>query len=77
MKFELRSKTDNEVVDVLEMNDIGLKSVQSTFGSNTIIIEEDFVLSNEVCKSLGLKQGYTVKTGKYLLKEVSKGQYRG
>ena len=38
---------------VLEMNDTGLKSVQSTFRSNTIIIEEDYVLSNEVCKSLG------------------------
>jgi hypothetical protein len=60
---------------VLEMNDLGLKSVQSSFGSNTIIIEEDFVLSNEVCKSLGLKQGYKVKTGKYLIKTVSKGLY--
>jgi hypothetical protein len=60
---------------VLEMNDTGLKSVQSSFESNTIIIEEDFVLSNEVCKSLGLKQGYIVKTGKYLIKTVSKGFY--
>ncbi|CAM3673142.1 hypothetical protein FSS13T_26400 [Flavobacterium saliperosum S13] len=49
----------------LEVTKLGLESIIKTFGSKTIILEEDFTVSSEVCKQIGLKEGYTVKAGKY------------
>ncbi len=49
----------------LEVTKLGMESITKTFGSKTIILEEDFTVSSEVCKQMGLKEGYTVKSGKY------------
>lgn len=49
----------------LEVTKLGMESVKNTFGGNTIILEEDFTVSSEACKQIGLKEGYTVKAGKY------------
>lgn len=58
---------------VLEVTKIGMESINKRFSSNTIILEEDFILSDDVCKSLGLKTGYTIKQGKYTVKTDSSG----
>ena len=42
MKFELRSKTDDEVVDVLEMNDIDIKGAKAYFMARKMLEEKDF-----------------------------------
>ena len=42
MKFELVSKSDNEVVDVLEMHDIDIKGAKAYFMSRKILEEKDF-----------------------------------
>lgn len=49
----------------VEITPKGLESIVKTFGGKTIIIEENFTLSNEFCKELGLREGYTIKAGKY------------
>lgn len=49
----------------LEVTKLGMESILKTFGSKTIILEEDYTLSNEVCNQIGLKEGYTIKAGKY------------
>lgn len=49
----------------LEVTKLGMESVIKTFGSKTIILEEDFTVSDEVCNQIGLKAGYTIKAGKY------------
>lgn len=49
----------------LEVTKLGMESIFKTFGSKTIILEEDYTISNEVCKQIGLKEGYTIKAGKY------------
>lgn len=49
----------------LEVTKLGMESITKTFGSKTIILEEDFTVSSEVCKQIGLKEGYTIKAGKY------------
>jgi hypothetical protein len=59
----------------LELSDTGLKNLRSTFGSNTIILEEDYTLTDEACKALELRPGYTIKAGKYTVKSVGKGLY--
>ena len=42
MKFELVSKSDNELVDVLEMHDIDIKGAKAYFMSRKILEEKDF-----------------------------------
>lgn len=49
----------------VRISDAGLESIVKTFGTKTIIMEEDFIFSSEVCKQIGLKEGYTIKAGKY------------
>lgn len=53
---------------VLGMQEKGLAKIQKRFKNNVIILEEDFVLPIEITKKLKLKEGYTLKTGKYKLK---------
>jgi len=59
---------------VLMIKDKGLKEIKNYFGGNTIIIEEDFVLPDEVTKKLKLKKGYTIKKGRYQVNVVNKGK---
>ena len=42
MKFELVSKSDKEVVDVLEMHDIDIKGAKAYFMSRKMLEEKDF-----------------------------------
>ena len=42
MKFELLSKSDNEVIDVLEMNDIDIKGAKAYFMARKMLEEKDF-----------------------------------
>ncbi|ESU29167.1 hypothetical protein FLJC2902T_12090 [Flavobacterium limnosediminis JC2902] len=49
----------------IEISKKGMDSIAKIFGGKTIIIEEDFTLSKEVCYKVGLKEGYTIKAGKY------------
>ena len=42
MKFELLSKSDNEVVDVLEMHDIDIKGAKGYFMTRKMLEEKDF-----------------------------------
>ena len=42
MKFELVSKSDEEVVDVLEMHDIDIKGAKAYFMSRKMLEEKDF-----------------------------------
>lgn len=49
----------------LEVTKSGLESITKKFGGNTIIIEEDYLIPSDVCKQIGLREGYTVKAGKY------------
>jgi len=53
---------------VLGMQEKGLAKIQKRFKGNVIVLEEDFVLPIEITKKLKLKEGYTLKTGKYKLK---------
>ena len=42
MKFELVSKSDEEVVDVLEMHDIDIQGAKAYFMSRKMLEEKDF-----------------------------------
>ena len=60
----------------LEFDEKGLKSINEIFKSNSILtIEEDYVLSEKVCKALELKSGYTIKKGKYKIQKNNIGTY--
>lgn len=59
----------------VEITPKGLESIVKTFGGKTIIIEENFTLSNEFCKELGLREGYTIKAGKYSVVTNASGVY--
>lgn len=68
--------TNNNGVFILEFSEDGLKTISEHFKSNTILtIEEDYVLSDKVCKALELKSGYTIKTGKYKIQKAIDGAY--
>jgi hypothetical protein len=61
---------------ILETNNVGIEQIKKHFGSSSIIvIEEDFKLSDETCKSLDLNVGYIIKSGKYSIKNTSKGVF--
>ena len=42
MKFELLSKSDKEVIDVLEMNDIDIKGAKAYFMARKMLDEKEF-----------------------------------
>ena len=42
MKFELRSKSDDEVIDVLEMHDVDIKGAKAYFMARKMLEEKDF-----------------------------------
>ena len=42
MKFELRSKSDDEVIDVLEMYDVDIKGAKAYFMARKMLEEKDF-----------------------------------
>ena len=42
MKFELVSKSDDEVVDVLEMHDVDIKGAKAYFMARKMLEEKDF-----------------------------------
>ena len=41
MKFELRSKSDDEVIDVLEMHDVDIKGAKAYFMARKMLEEKD------------------------------------
>ncbi len=51
----------------LLLNDNGLNEVTTYFGDNKIILEEDYVLPEDLTKKMGLKDGYSIKKGTYLI----------
>lgn len=64
---------------VLNFDEKTKKEVMSNFNENSIILEEDFMLPRELTSSLNLKDGYTLKAGKYSIKTTDngeKGQYQ-
>ncbi len=60
---------------VLEANQRGLEQVRNHFGSNTITVEEDYVLPADTAKQLGLASGYTIRAGRYTLTDNGSGTY--
>lgn len=60
---------------VLEANQRGLETVRSRFGSNTITLEEDYVLPADTAKQLGLASGYTIRAGRYTLVDDGRGTF--
>jgi len=42
MKFELRSKSDDEVIDVLEMHDVDIKGAKAYFMARKMLEEKEF-----------------------------------
>tara|TARA_Y100000361_G_C11093980_1_gene308016 strand:- start:741 stop:953 length:213 start_codon:yes stop_codon:yes gene_type:complete len=42
MKFELRSKSDDEVIDVLEIHDVDIKGAKAYFMARKMLEEKDF-----------------------------------
>lgn len=53
----------------------GLESVRARFGSNTIIVEEAYKLSEEVTRALELPAGYSIKPGRYTLASDGSGGF--
>jgi hypothetical protein len=52
---------------VLYINAEGIKKIISYFGSEKIVLEENYTLDDKACKDLGLRSGYTIRTGTYRL----------
>ncbi len=64
---------------VLNFDEKTQKEVLSYFKENSIILEEDFILPSELTSRLNLKDGYTLKAGKYSIRTTDnreKGQYQ-
>ncbi|WDO14044.1 hypothetical protein MH928_04940 [Flavobacterium sp. WW92] len=72
--FYKASATDNGRL-VLTANARGLEAIRSHFGSNTINVEEDYKLSAEAAKQIGLPSGYTIRAGRYTLESDGNGNY--
>ncbi len=76
LETAFRATTDVKGNLILETNYAGIDQIKKHFGSSSIIvIEEDFKLSDETCKSLDLNVGYIIKSGKYYIKNTSKGVF--
>lgn len=77
LESAFKATTDIKGKLILETNNSGIDQIKQHFGSSTIIvIEEDFKLSDETSKTLGLKAGYIVKSGKYSIKNTSRGVFQ-
>ncbi len=61
-EFLATNKNDKFTLIITEK---GLNRVKEYFGDEMIILEEDFVLPDEITKELELKPGYTLKKGNY------------
>ena len=48
-------------------------SLRTYLGDDYVLIGEDYVLEDEVASKLGLREGFTIKAGKYLLEESKNG----
>lgn len=59
----------------VNFSDKGLARIKEVFGSSTVVIEENFTLSDELCKNLELRSGYTIKAGKYAVQKGADGNY--
>ena len=76
IEFSFFQATTNERGNlVLEANQRGLEQVRSHFGSNTITVEEDYVLPADTAKQLGLASGYTIRAGRYTLADNGSGNF--
>ncbi len=53
----------------------GVKEVKDYFGSNKIILEEPYVLPQELTNTLDLKPGYTLSAGEYKIQKSRKLGY--
>lgn len=73
--IHFRGGADDKGRFLLEITSQGMNSIKTYFGSTTIVIEEDFRISDEDCRSLGLRTGYTIRAGKYTPIKDSTGQY--
>jgi len=60
--------TNNDGHFVLLLNEENMKEIKNYFKQDAIILEEDFVLPNEITKKLKLKNNYVLKKGKYIIK---------
>lgn len=60
---------------VIETNQRGFEQVRTHFGSNTITVEEDYVLPANTSKQVGLPTGYTIKAGRYTLADDGRGNF--
>ena len=76
IEFSFFQATTNERGNlVLEANQRGLEQVRNHFGSNTITVEEDYVLPADTAKQLGLASGYTIRAGRYTLADNGSGNF--
>ncbi len=57
---------------VLIFSQKGMSKIQEHFKGNEIILEEDYVLSENITKKLGLKKGYVLKIGTYSISSKKK-----
>lgn len=53
----------------------GMNIIKQTFNGSAVIIEEDYVLSDNVCEKLEIQKGYTLKAGKYTASKNNDGNY--
>lgn len=53
----------------------GLEAVRARFGSNTIIVEEAYKLTDDVTRALELPAGYSIKPGRYTLASDGSGSF--
>lgn len=59
----------------LIMNKKGFEEINNYFKGNEIILEEDFVLSEDLSKELGFKERYVLKKGTYRISSIKDGSY--
>lgn len=75
-EFRTGFSASNNGSFTLEFDDKGLKSIYEHFKSDsTLKLEENYVLSDKVCKALELKSGYTLKKGNYKIQKTKEGTY--
>jgi hypothetical protein len=48
---------------------VSLKAYNEYFSSGKFVVEDEYVMSPEVSKALGLKEGYVIKPGNYNVKQ--------
>ncbi len=72
-----RENTDGRNDLVFSLDENHRNYTYQHFKGNIIVIEEDYVLSDDVCSQLGVKSGYTIKAGNYNMSQNknSDGKY--